>query len=194
MAKTEQTRRIEMALGYYSPRKLGGKKVNIWRQQFGAFEVPAVHGTTGGGLVDYVHVCEHFEEIGRDEDGTPLLESRILISCFEVKVSKKDFLSKNGHNFVGNLGFYAMPTELWREVKGLVPDHIGVVACPARYAQLRCVKQPKYRELTDSDQKWLLMSIFARKAKTNDENRGKALAMLAHIPHEKTREVRECLL
>jgi hypothetical protein len=34
---------------------------------------------------------------------------KVLIQCFEIKITKSDFKSKNGHNFVGNLNYYVIP-------------------------------------------------------------------------------------
>ena len=45
----------------------------------------------------------------------------------EIKISKSDFKSKNGHNFNGNQNYYAMPEELYDNVKNLIPDNIGVI-------------------------------------------------------------------
>lgn len=49
------------------------------------------------------------------------------IICFEIKVTKSDFHSQHGHNFVGNLNYYVMPLDLYKEVKDEIPEHIGVV-------------------------------------------------------------------
>lgn len=63
-------------------------------------------------------------------DKSSLLNKRILgiaTSCFEIKISKSDFKSKNGHNFVGNFNYYVMPKELYKDVQDLIPNNIGVV-------------------------------------------------------------------
>lgn len=45
--------------------------------------------------------CEHYECVwnGTRKEGTPML----LLTCIEIKVTKADFKSEHGHNFVGNL-------------------------------------------------------------------------------------------
>lgn len=47
--------------------------------------------------------------------------------CFEIKVSKADFHSRNGHNFIGNLNYYVMPYNLYKEVEKEIPGDIGVI-------------------------------------------------------------------
>lgn len=54
-------------------------------------------------------------------------ELGILTSCFEIKISKSDFESPNGHNFVGNRNYYVVPKELYLSIKDLVPDDIGII-------------------------------------------------------------------
>ena len=49
------------------------------------------------------------------------------VICFEIKVTKSDFHSKHGHNFVGNLNYYVMPYQLYKEVKDEIPEGIGCV-------------------------------------------------------------------
>ena len=62
--------------------------------------------------------CRHIREVGHQE---------ILITCYEIKVSKSDFKSKHGHNFVGNCNYYVIPNELYAAVADLVPEDIGII-------------------------------------------------------------------
>jgi len=50
------------------------------------------------------------------------------VYCIEIKVSLSDFKSKNGHNFVGHLNYYAVPFELVDKIVDLVPKNIGILA------------------------------------------------------------------
>lgn len=51
----------------------------------------------------------------------------ILTTCYEVKITKSDFKSKNGHNFIGNCNYYVIPKDLYKEIKDLIPIDIGVI-------------------------------------------------------------------
>jgi hypothetical protein len=51
----------------------------------------------------------------------------ILTTCYEIKITKQDFKSKHGHNFVGNHNYYVIPKELYKDVEELVPEDIGII-------------------------------------------------------------------
>ena len=89
---------------------------------------------------------------------------KIMITCFEIKVTKNDFKSKNGHNFIGNMNFYVVPEEITKDIAPLVPDDIGILVYyhKGTYIGLRTKKKPIYREMTDKDQKWLILSVMKR--------------------------------
>lgn len=95
-------------------------------------------------------------------------ENNILFTCCEVKVSRGDFLSAYGHNFVGNLNYYVMPMELYKLCEGDIPEKVGVIALLAD-GSLRRKKDSAYTELTENAEKWLLMS--ALKAKQREVKR-----------------------
>lgn len=69
----------------------------------------------------------------------------MMITAYEVKITKKDFLSKNGHNIddpafpVGNENYYCLPKELIPKGEEMVPSHCGILSY-----QNRCLR--KYRE------------------------------------------------
>ncbi|MCD8308912.1 MAG: hypothetical protein LUD19_03575 [Clostridia bacterium] len=94
------------------------------------------------------------------KDGVP----KILLTCFEIKVTKSDFKSDHGHNHVGNLNYYAVPEEIYKEIEPLVPKDIGILVYLHRgiYQGLRTKRRPTFKELTDEEQKWLLLSTFKR--------------------------------
>ena len=95
MAKTEETKRIERALWKFT-NKIG---------TFGAFEVTI--GWYGNERVDYM-----------------TYDTKGIFRCYEIKVSKSDFYSKNHNSFVGHYNYYVMPEELLPKVE--IPDGIGV--------------------------------------------------------------------
>lgn len=59
--------------------------------------------------------------------------------CYEIKSSVDDFLSKNGHNFVGDFNYYVMPREIFDDVKSKIPYHVGVLV-PNKHLGLLSVK------------------------------------------------------
>ncbi len=168
LAKTDLTRAIEKAIKNYHPSEVCGIRVNKFRGTHTAFEVPAVCGTTTGGIVDCMRIQEYFGNLTRtthciwnrrqkkrgyysaweetaicprnipvgekpdicdelacrwcqiQEEGT----AEILVTCFEIKITKSDFKSHHGHNFVGNCNYYVIPKELYPDVADLVPEDI----------------------------------------------------------------------
>lgn len=77
------------------------------------------------------------------------MDSKEIFRCFEIKVTKSDFHSKHGHNFVGNFNYYVMPQELYEEVKDEIEDYIGVYV-GSKYKDkytVSLVKRSKKQEL-----------------------------------------------
>lgn len=68
-------------------------------------------------------VCNHCRYKGFKvvQDDTP------AVICFEIKISKSDFHTSHGHNFVGNLNYYVMPINLYKEVQDEIPPEIGCI-------------------------------------------------------------------
>jgi hypothetical protein len=89
---------------------------------------------------------------------------KVLVTCFEIKITKSDFKSKHGHNFVGNLNFYVMPKALYPQVEDLVPDGVGVILYTKEngFVGLRRKINSRFQEMTDSDQKWMVLSVLKR--------------------------------
>jgi hypothetical protein len=120
IAKTELTEKIEQTIY---------KETSI-RAIFGCFEVTL--GWYGKGRVDYM-----------------TMDTKDIFRCYEIKISKSDFHSEHGHNFVGHYNYYVMPKELYEQIKDEIPKEIGV------YGSYECrdnicltlLKKPKKREL-----------------------------------------------
>lgn len=70
----------------------------------------------------------------------------MLVTCFEMKISKNDFKSKNGHNFIGNHNYYVVPKELYEKIKDLVKDDIGIIVYYPS-GQLIKKKECKFKEI-----------------------------------------------
>ena len=73
------------------------------------------------------------------------MDSKEIFRCYEIKISKSDFKSKHGHNFVGHFNYYVVPKELYESIKDEVPKEIGVYIWNGKYLSL--VKRPKMKEL-----------------------------------------------
>ena len=72
---------------------------------YGCFEVTLPNG----GRVDYM-----------------TFDTKGIFRCYEIKVSKSDFSSINGHNFLGHYNYYAVPQDLYNEIKNEISNEIGV--------------------------------------------------------------------
>lgn len=66
--------------------------------------------------------------------------------CYEIKISKSDFHSKNNNTFIGHYNYYVLPKELYEQVKDEIPNHIGV------YVNERCIKRSKKQDLQIDEQ------------------------------------------
>lgn len=88
-------------------------------------------------------------------------DAAVLLTAYEIKVTKQDFHSNHGHNFCGHMNFYVMPLELYKEVKGEILAGIGVIAM-LKNGSLRKVKDSAYRPLSQEDQKWMLLSLLKK--------------------------------
>jgi len=100
----------------------------------------------GYGRVDMLTYQKNF----REKQGT--------FRFYELKISKSDFHSKNGHNFLGNYNYYVFPNEeLFESVKCEIPDYVGclVPRCQTRKTFIHeqgdwifeCIKKPKRKDL-----------------------------------------------
>jgi hypothetical protein len=101
MSKTQLTLDIEEALYFYE-------------QEHGEIVVEEVSMPDDHGIVDTL-------ALRTKPDGTK--EFR----CYEVKVSKSDFRSTAKLSFVGHYNYYALPQDLYEQIKEEIPSHIGVL-------------------------------------------------------------------
>lgn len=72
---------------------------------------------------------------------------RDTFRCYEIKISKSDFHSKNHNSFVGHLNYYVFPENLYSEISGEVPEGIGVILYDG--SDMKLVKRPKRRTPTN---------------------------------------------
>lgn len=162
MAKTKETLDLENLLFEY----------NRFNGFFCIFECTIGFG--GGGRVDCIAI-----------------DTRSCIRAYELKVTKSDFHSKHGHNFVGNLNYYVMPRKLYNEVQNEISNGIGVM-CPNKdNTSLEIIKKSKRVELKQSlhnMELYMIRSLFREYEKTiASENK----AILNAYERDKRRLMRE---
>lgn len=97
------------------------------------------------------------------------------IICFEIKISLSDFKSKNGHNFCGNLNYYVIPKDLYKDISGLVPEHVGVIVYTPSSDRLSVVKECECKSISEEDYSWFLLTCV-NKRMTRENKRLKSLA------------------
>lgn len=162
MAKTKETLDLESLLFEY----------NRFNGFFCIFECTIGFG--GGGRVDCIAI-----------------DTRSCIRAYELKVTKSDFHSKHGHNFVGNLNYYVMPRKLYNEVQNEIPNGIGVMCPNNDNTSLEIIKKSKRVELKQSlhnMELYMIRSLFREYEKTiASENK----AILNAYERDKRRLIRE---
>lgn len=72
------------------------------------------------------------------------IDTNNIVKCFELKVTKSDFHSKHGHNFIGHYNYYVMPISLYRLVSDEIPDDIGVIVSYSNH--LHSIKKSRRKE------------------------------------------------
>lgn len=117
--KTSKTKLIEKLL------------LETYQREYCCLEVTIGFGTAVNGRVDFM-----------------VMDSKGVIKCFEIKVSKADFRSGNINSFEGDLNYYVMPRELFEAVKDEIPDFVGVYVCNARGSFLASEKRARRQKLT----------------------------------------------
>ena len=119
--KTELTTKMEKAI-----RKETAKNMGL----FQCYEVTI--GWYGNGRVDFM-----------------TMDTKDIFRCYELKITKEDFHSKHGHNFVGHFNYYVIPEELYDDIKDEIPKHIGVYCYYEDKDYCSLIKKPKKHVVTD---------------------------------------------
>jgi hypothetical protein len=79
-------------------------------------------------------------------------------TCYEIKISKNDFKSNYGHNFVGNKNYYVVPEEMKKFVKEQIKNtDIGLITYPSMMVS----KHSKKRVL-DNETRFMFMLNMAK--------------------------------
>jgi len=167
MAESELTKEIKLALRDYAPQMKSKMRTIRWAEEVdvGTGYVDAIR------FEDYVERDDSFcarptckidgrEYPCKDCTGCVFIRRRyelgILTTCFEIKISKSDFKSHNGHNFVGNRNYYVIPKELYKQIVDLVPEDVGIIL----YHGHRCLIKKKDSAHKDIDQSDLSRFLY----------------------------------
>lgn len=95
------------------------------------------------------------------------------IRCYEIKISKSDFLSKNANSFWGDYNYYCMPDELYEELKEMIPKEIGVIG---RYGVV--LKRATGLDLYEDERAKIVLAVFYRLFSVT---RGNSPSVLEHV-------------
>ncbi len=93
-------------------------------------------------------------------------ENHNLVTCMEIKISKHDFYSENGHNFVGNLNYYVLTKDVLKDVENDVPKDIGIILYDNK--RLLEYRQSSFKELSVEEQLERIICIL--KASRKERN------------------------
>jgi len=119
MLKTQLTRKLEKEIFY----ETAADRLGV----YGAFEVSLGKGY-GNEYVDFMTMTSSGE-----------------FRCYEIKVSKSDFHSKNKLSFYGDRNYFVMPQELYEAVKDEIPFQIGVYVY--KNGKLQLVKKSSHKSI-----------------------------------------------
>lgn len=97
-----------------------------------AKEVTFDYATENAIRVDYMRFVPINNSVSGIEKGN--------FYCYEIKSSVEDFLSKHGHNFIGDLNYYVMPENVANSIKQSVPFSVGILV-PDAWGGLQVYKK-----------------------------------------------------
>lgn len=115
-----------------------------------------------------------------------------IFRCYEIKVSKSDFRSKARLTFSGHLNYFVLPFPLYEQVKGEIPEEIGVLVYRPFVSEevnlpvpgfLTTVKKPKGQvPLLTKD---VFFSFFLHSLQREVTKAKRVEKGLQHVPTEK---------
>lgn len=102
-------------------------------------------------------------EVGLGEEGiidyiTMEMTGERLVCCYELKITKDDFLSDAKKTFIGDYNYYVIPTALWNSVRGHIAPGIGCW-CMDNRGQATCMLEAERRECS-LDRSYVAMRII----------------------------------
>ena len=176
--ETLLTKRIKEALRSYKPI-LSGLRTIRWAEEVntGKGYVDSIRFENFIENEDEVYTCEKFNfpiskakiKCSKEKCSGCVLKNGnldkarygILTTCFEIKITKSDFKSKNGHNFEGNKNYYVVPKELYENIKDEVPEDIGIILF-YNNGHLRIKKECLLKDITSKKLNELLFNALKK--------------------------------
>ena len=134
MSKTRETLELEKLLFRFEGANLG---------KFACFEV--TFGQRGLGQKD---TSERVDFVTYENQGN-------TFRCYEIKVSKSDFMSNAKKTFLGDFNYFVMPRELWDKLnsennellRSYLFSGVGVIIPTIRQDRLEVVRKPKRKNV-----------------------------------------------
>lgn len=93
--------------------------------------------------------------------------------CYEIKSSVADFLSKNGHNFIGDFNYYVMTEDVADSVKNQIPYNVGILV-PDEWGGLKILKKARRKDRNRPTSEMLLMMWRSSRREVVNVRRNKA--------------------
>lgn len=89
-------------------------------------------------------------EVGLGEEGivdyiTMEMTGERIVRCYELKITREDFLSDAKKSFIGDYNYYVIPTSLWNAVRSHMEPGIGCW-CIDNRGQATCMLEAERRE------------------------------------------------
>lgn len=180
--ETELTKAMKKSIRNYNPALGSSLRTVRWAEEV----------TTGTGIVDSIRFEDYIAEdrsfCSRSECKFKGKDNKVdnkkchgcfykrnehilgmLITCFEMKISKSDFKSRHGHNFVGNHNYYVIPKELYEKVKDLVREDIGIIVYYPSGALIK-KKECKFLDVSKEMQVYLLYNALKKWVDDGDKH------------------------
>lgn len=92
-----------------------------------------------------------------------------VFRCYELKVTKSDFHSPCHNSFVGHYNYYVLPEALYEEVKGEIPDGVGVYIQQGKF--LTSARRAKRQEVDEDTLNVLRNSLIRSLSREADKKR-----------------------
>lgn len=124
---------------------------------------------------------------GKERVDAMTIDSKNIVRCYEIKVSKQDFYSKAKKSFCGHYNYYVMPKELFDVVSKDIDDYVGVY-CKG-YGIVKNPKKQKLKVDLDILKTSMMFALYREAVKGWKSENVEYVAMLKRqINYEKSKQ------